>query len=118
MALALSKKAEDVQVLDLTSLAAVCDYFVICHGDSDVQVKAIADAILEGLDREGSRVWHLEGYAARTWILLDYVDVVVHIFHRETRQFYRLEDLWADAPRIPSADSAAGPPNPATPPSP
>lgn len=96
-------------ILDFTQLAAVCDYFVICHGDSDVQVKAIADAILEGLDREGMPVWHLEGYAARTWILLDYVDVVVHVFHRETRGFYRLEDLWADAPRL-TAGAAPGAP--------
>jgi ribosome-associated protein len=62
-------------------------------------VKAIADAVIEGLSQEGAEVWHTEGYAARSWILLDYVDIVVHVFHRETRQFYRLEDLWADAPR-------------------
>jgi ribosome-associated protein len=98
-ALALTKKAEDVLILDLSGLASVCDYFVICHGDSDVQVKAIADGILDGLEGEGIRAWHSEGYRGRSWILLDYVDVVVHVFHRETRLFYRLEDLWADAPR-------------------
>ncbi len=97
--LALTKKALDVLVIDLTGLATVCDYFVICHGDSDVQVKAIADAILEGMEKDGIQVWHVEGYAVRSWILLDYVDVVVHVFHRERREFYRLEDLWADAPR-------------------
>ena len=97
--LALIKKAVDVVVIDLTGLATVCDYFVVCHGDSDVQVKAIADSIVEGLHQEGTRVWHVEGYSARKWVLLDYVDIVVHVFHRETRQFYRLEDLWADAPR-------------------
>jgi ribosome-associated protein len=98
-ALALTKKALEVLVLDLTGVSSVCDYFVVCHGDSDTQVKAIADAILDGLREEGANVWHTEGYTGRSWILLDYVDVVVHVFHRETRQFYRLEDLWADAPR-------------------
>ena len=94
----MTRKAEEVLVLDLTGVSSVCDYFVICHGDSDTQVKAIADAVLDGLREEGANAWHTEGYAGRSWILLDYVDVVVHVFHRETRQFYRLEDLWADAP--------------------
>jgi ribosome-associated protein len=97
--LALARKAGDILVLDLSGLSPVCDFFVICHGESDVQVKAIADAVLEGLGREGNEVWHKEGYAGRSWILLDYVDVVVHVFHRDTRLYYQLEDLWADAPR-------------------
>jgi ribosome-associated protein len=93
----LSKKAKDVCLMDLRNLSSVTDYFIICHGESDVQVKAIADAILEGLKREGVRVWHREGYDYLRWILLDYVDVVVHIFQRETREFYGLERLWGDA---------------------
>lgn len=97
--LALGKKAEEILLLDLTGLSPVCDYFVVCHGDSDVQVKAIADSIVEGLAAEGHEPWHVEGYAGRTWILIDLVDVVVHVFHRETRLYYRLEDLWGDAPR-------------------
>ena len=96
---ALGKKAEEVLLLDLTGLSPVCDFFVICHGDSDVQVKAIADAIIEGLAADGHEPWHVEGYAGRSWILIDLVDVVVHVFHRETRLYYRLEDLWGDAPR-------------------
>jgi len=97
--LALSRKAEEVVELDLRELSSVCDYFVICHGESEVQVKAIADAILEGLDGAGMQAWHVEGYSGRSWILIDYVDVVAHVFHRDTRLYYRLEDLWGDAPR-------------------
>ncbi len=97
--LALGKKAIDVIVLDLTGLSPVCDFFVVCHGDSDVQVKAIADGVLDGLAQQGFTPWHIEGYAGRTWILLDFVDIVVHVFHRDTRLYYRLEDLWGDAPR-------------------
>lgn len=94
----LTKKAKDVCLLNLSSLNSVTDYFIICHGESNVQVKAIADAILEGIEEnEGTRVWHKEGYDYLNWVLLDYVDVVVHIFQKETRQFYRLERLWGDA---------------------
>jgi ribosome-associated protein len=96
---ALGRKAEEILVIDLRGLSPVCDFFVVCHGESDVQVKAIADAIIEGLAETGNRAWHVEGYTGRSWILIDYVDVVVHVFHRETRHYYRLEDLWGDAPR-------------------
>lgn len=96
---ALGRKAAEILLIDLRGLSPVCDFFVICHGESDTQVKAIADAILEGLGQTGNRAWHVEGYAGRSWILIDYVDVVVHVFHRETRAYYRLEDLWGDAPR-------------------
>jgi len=95
--LALSKKAQDVVILDLRGLSAVTDFFVICSGLSDTHVRAIADAVEEGLKREGSRKWHVEGYSHRRWVLLDYVDVVVHVFHHKTREFYLLERLWGDA---------------------
>lgn len=94
----LSKKAQEIRILDLRSLTGMTDFFVVCHGDSDVQVKAIADAVLEGVHREGVRVWHCEGYEHLNWVLLDYVDVVVHIFKKEERAFYNLERLWGDAP--------------------
>jgi ribosome-associated protein len=97
--LALTRKAEDVVLLDLTKVAAATDYFVIASGASDVQVKAIADAIVEGLEQQGIAVWHVEGYANRRWILVDLVDVVVHVFHRDARDFYGLERLWGDVPR-------------------
>ncbi len=95
--LALTKKAEDIKILDLRKLTTIADYFVICTADSDVQVKAIADAIMEGSKKEGERPWHKEGLTHKTWVLLDYVEVVVHIFLRETRNFYSLEKLWGDA---------------------
>ena len=95
--IALSKKAQEICIMNLQDLSMVTDYFVICHGESEVQVKAIADAILEETGREGVRVWHREGYEHLHWVLLDYVDVVVHIFEKETRDFYRLERLWGDA---------------------
>ena len=101
---ALSKKAEDVTLLDLTGQGAVCDYFVIASGGSEPQVKAIADAVVEQLELGDQRVWHVEGYRAQRWILLDYVDVVVHVFHRDTREMYQLERLWADARKEKPAD--------------
>ena len=96
--LALSKKAEGVIALDLRGLTTSCDYFMICHGNSDVQVGAIAEAITRGLRDDGDRVWHVEGAEARQWILLDYVDIVIHVFDRERRDYYQLERLWGDAP--------------------
>lgn len=95
--LALSKKATDIKILDLRKLTTITDYFVICTAHSDVQVKAIADAIMEGSKKEGERPWHKEGMTHKTWVLLDYVEVVVHIFLNETRAFYGLEKLWGDA---------------------
>ena len=95
--LALSKKAEDVVSMELKGLTSTCDYFVICSGTSDVQVRAIAEAIRTGLNDDGEKPWHVEGYENKRWILLDYVDVVVHVFDTETRDYYQLERLWGDA---------------------
>ncbi len=97
--LALEKKASSVTVLDLRETAAVCDYFVIATGDSEPQVLAIAERVEEGLKASGERPWHVEGRKGKTWLLLDYVDVVVHVFHQRTRDTYMLERLWGDAPR-------------------
>jgi ribosome-associated protein len=99
--LARAKKAEDVVLLDLRPLGAVTDFFLLANGNSETQVKAIADHILETLGKEGVDPWHKEGVENRRWILLDYVDVVVHVFHHETRAYYLLERLWGDAGRIP-----------------
>jgi ribosome-associated protein len=95
----LNRKGQDVKSLDLTKLAkGVCDYFVICHGTSKTQVEAIADSVIDEVRKgEGGKPWHKEGFENAEWILLDYVDVVVHIFSEETRSFYNLEALWADA---------------------
>jgi len=95
--LALSKKGFDVKILKLKKISSVCDYFVICSGSVDVHVKAIADAVEDGLRSQGVRPWHREGEVGANWMLLDYFDVVVHVFHEEGRHFYALEKLWGDA---------------------
>ena len=95
----LKKKGANVITLDLSKLTnAVCNYFVICHGTSKTQVEAIADSVLDEVSKAGAgKPWHKEGFENAEWILLDYVDVVVHIFDEDTRSFYNLESLWADA---------------------
>jgi len=95
-----NKKGYDVRILDLRDIVSFADYFIICSADSDTQVKAIADEIDKSLRDEGLKCWHKEGYRALSWVLLDYVDVVVHIFKKEIREFYNLERLWGDAPII------------------
>ncbi|HEX7078658.1 MAG TPA: ribosome silencing factor [Candidatus Eisenbacteria bacterium] len=102
--LTLTKRAEDVTILDLRRLDGVSDFFVLATGHSEVQVRAIADAVDEGLREQGIRPWHVEGYEARRWILLDYVDVVVHVFHARAREYYLLDKLWGDADREIVAD--------------
>jgi ribosome-associated protein len=94
---ALEKKAFDVKILDLRKLSSVCDFFVICSANVEVHAKAIADWIMESLQKRGINFWHNEGYQACRWILLDYVDVVIHIFLPQVREFYALEKLWGDA---------------------
>jgi len=94
--IALTKKAEDVNILNLKDLTSITDYFVIASGASDTQVKAIVDAITNELEPE-IKPWHREGYDNLRWVLLDFVDVVVHVFQRQVRSFYDLERLWADA---------------------
>ncbi len=96
--LALSKKGFDVKILKLKTISSVCDYFVIASGDADIHVKAIGDAIVDGLRDSGYKPYHTEGMQEGNWILLDYVDVVVHVFYEKTRRFYALERLWGDAP--------------------
>lgn len=95
--LALTKKGFDVKILNLQEISSVCDYFVIVSGEADVQVKAIARAVEDGLHEQGIKAYHTEGEDRGSWILLDYVDVVVHVFYEPTRRFYQLERLWGDA---------------------
>lgn len=105
-ALALDKKAHDVVLLDLRKLTSAVDWFVIASADSETQVLAVADHIVETLSAQGQRAWHVEGQESRRWMLLDYVDVVVHVFYSRTREFYSLESLWGDAPMIRVGESA------------
>jgi len=93
-----TKKGFNVLVIDLRKLVTFTDYFVVCSADSDTQVKAIADQVDKALSDEGIKCWHREGLKALNWVLLDYVDVVVHIFRKDAREFYNLEKLWGDAP--------------------
>jgi ribosome-associated protein len=93
------KKARDVVALDLRGVLGYTDYFVLCTGNTARQTKAIHDGILEGLKREhGTLPRRVEGASKADWILMDYLDVVVHVFTPETRGFYRLEQLWGEAP--------------------
>jgi ribosome-associated protein len=94
---AVDKKARDPLALDLRELEGVCDYFLIVSASSEVQVKAVADAVEEKLTERGIKPWHVEGREGRRWVLLDYVEVVVHVFHEKTRDFYMLDRLWGDA---------------------
>lgn len=96
----MSKKAIDPVALDLRSVAGVADYFLICSGASEVQVKAIAEAVEEKLHEQGASPWHVEGLSGRRWVLLDYVEFVVHVFHEKTREYYLLERLWGDAAKV------------------
>lgn len=96
-AAAQGKKASEIVALDLRLLDGVADYFLICSGASEPQVKAIAEAIDEKLRERGAKPWHVEGRESRRWVLLDYVEFVVHVFHEKTREYYLLERLWGDA---------------------
>lgn len=97
--LALERKASDVIALDLRGISSATDFFVVASGTSDIQVRAIAEHILEELKKEGRRPTHTEGMEGGRWVLLDYFDMVVHVFHPQARDFYQLENLWGDAPR-------------------
>jgi ribosome-associated protein len=97
---ALDKKAEDVLVLDVRGLTSYADYFVLATADSDRQAGAIADHVDQKLKEQGASKVGVEGYESGRWILIDYGDVVAHVFNREARGFYDLEGLWADAPRF------------------
>jgi len=101
-----NKKGYDVKIIDLQNIASFTDYFVICSADSDTQVKAISDEIDKNLRDEGIKCWHKEGLTALSWVLMDYVDVVVHVFKKEARDFYNIEKLWGDASSIEVEDPA------------
>jgi ribosome-associated protein len=116
VAAARDKKAEDPVVLDLRN-SDFTDYLFICHGTNDRQVRAIADSIEERLRKElGVKPSHIEGHRESSWILMDYIDFVVHVFDHEKRDYYRLERLWGDAPRLelPEEDETARRPGAAT----
>ena len=94
---ALKKKALDVTILDLSGLTVIADYFVICSGESTTQVKAVAESIEQEFANKRVKPLGIEGVAYSHWILLDYADVIIHVFEKETRAHYNLEKLWMDA---------------------
>ena len=92
-----SKKGQNIKVLKTEGLTTLADYFVLCTGTSNTQVKAMSDACEEAAEKEGERVHHIEGHRDGTWLLMDFSSVVVHVFTDEARKFYDLERLWGDA---------------------
>lgn len=96
---AADRKARDIVVLDLRSVSSVAEFFVLCTGDSELHIRAIVNAVDEQVQEAcGEAPWHTEGADRRQWVVLDYVDTVVHVFNEEKRSFYGLERLWGDAP--------------------
>lgn len=97
--LASDRKAQDVVALDLRGISSAADFFLLASGTSDVQVTAIAERVIDTLREEGVRPNHVEGLQGGRWVLIDYIDVVIHVFHTSAREFYQLEELWGDAKR-------------------
>lgn len=94
----LEKKAKEIRVLDVRGLTTLTDVFVVCHGNSETQIRALANSVIENVkDTLSEAVWKQEGLDARRWIILDYVNVVVHIFNQEKREYYGIERMWNDA---------------------
>ena len=104
------RKAQDVMALDVRGLSPVTDYMVVCTGSSDTNVRAIAEHVREKLAEKGERPLSVEGLQEGSWVLLDYVDFVVHVFHYEKRLFFGIEELWADAKAVPVPLLAAASP--------
>ncbi|MCX7570462.1 ribosome silencing factor [Tumebacillus sp. DT12] len=94
------KKANEVVVLDIHDLSVIADYFIICSGNSNTQVQAIAKGVREKLAKMDYHLKAMEGYDEARWVLLDYGDVVIHVFRQEEREFYNLERVWGDAPQL------------------
>lgn len=98
------KKAVDIKVIEISDVSVIADYMVIATGNSSTHVKALADEVEEQLDDMGVSVSHIEGYRSNSWILLDYIDVIVHVFSNEAREYYDLERLWEDGTDIDISD--------------
>jgi ribosome-associated protein len=102
----LAMKGEEILAMDLRGIAEFADYFILCTGTTDIQVRAIADAVMEHGKANGQRPLSIEGYDQRKWVLIDFVDVVVHVMQPDERKFYGLERLWGDAPMHEIQDTA------------
>lgn len=105
----LANNASDVMIIDLRGLSSITDYFVIGTAGSEPQIKAVVEQVAADLEEQETTPWHTEGKQSWRWVLLDYVDVVIHVFKAEVRAFYGLERLWGDAPRVAfSTDASTG----------
>ena len=107
-AFALDKKAVDVLVMDVRKVTDVTRFFIVCSGQSSPQVKAIADHVIDSCRDAGLEIYHVEGYDSLRWVLIDLVDIVVHVFLPDVGKYYQLERLWGDAPAEQISESAAG----------
>ena len=94
--LMLDKKAVDIIMIDVRKITTLTDFFVVCTSESEPQTRAITDHINQKMKEEGVKSWHIEGYEHLDWVLIDFVHIVVHIFSKETREYYEFERLWAD----------------------
>ena len=94
--LMLEKKAVDIIIIDVRKLTTLTDFFIICTSESEPQTKAITDHINDRMKENGLKAWHTEGYNNKEWVLIDFVNIVVHIFSKESREYYDFERLWAD----------------------
>ena len=94
--LMLEKKAVDIIMIDVRNITTLTDFFVVCTSESEPQTRAITDHINQKMKEEGVKSWHIEGYEHLDWVLIDFVNIVVHIFSKETREYYEFERLWAD----------------------
>ncbi|MEI6634541.1 MAG: ribosome silencing factor [Chlamydiota bacterium] len=111
VALACAKAAEGKQaggivILDMREISSIADYFVICGGSSDRQVKAIADGVIDELSASGARCFHSEGWRDCSWVVLDFADVIVHVFQEEARERFQIERLWGDAKKVPKRQAS------------
>jgi ribosome-associated protein len=105
---ALEKKATELHVLDLTAITSMTDFFIVATGSSDRQVKAIAENVIAQMrESEGVGAWRSEGWESLQWVIIDFVDFVVHVFQPESRRYYNIERLWADAPMVEVSEEMA-----------
>ena len=98
------KKAEDIQIIDISEISAIADYFIIANGTNRSQIQALADSVEQKLGRAGVQFKQMEGYDTANWILMDFLDIVVHIFDKDNRAFYDLERIWRDGKQIPLSE--------------
>ena len=103
--LMLEKKALNVKIIDVRKITTLTDFFIICTSESQPQTRAIADHIQQSMKKKDINVWHIEGYEYLDWVLLDFINIVVHVFNTETREYYSLERLWADGKIISITDT-------------